>query len=66
MLAPEDPSVESDLRGDLFVLPLGDGEVSTVRRGVVDVCEEGDGGWLREASAKGRRKVSSRVHSHSG
>ena len=65
MLAPDNPSVEAEIRADLFVLPLGGGEVSTVRRGIIDVSEEGDGGWLRDASGKGKRKVSSRVHSQS-
>lgn len=68
MLAPEDPRLAEALGAECFVLALGDEgegeeEVSVVRRGVVDVCEEGDGGWLSRRgsgrSGKGRR-VSSR------
>lgn len=68
MLAPEDQRLAEALGAECFVLSLGDEgeeEVSVVRRGVVDVCEEGDGGWLsRRGSGSGRsgkgRRVSSR------
>lgn len=44
-------------------------EGSVVRRGVVDVCEVGDGGWVRKASRSasrdsgGKKAGSSRVRS---
>jgi hypothetical protein len=66
LLAPDDPRLAEALGAECFVLSLGDEgeeEVSVVRRAVVDVCEDGDGGWLSRRgsgrSGKGRR-VSSR------
>lgn len=53
MLAPDDGDAAREVRGEVFVVPV-DGEGMVVRtRGVVDVCEEGDGGWVARGRGSG-------------
>ena len=67
LLAPEDSDAEREIRGDMFVLRFpgadrtrdgGGGGVTpmAVRRGVVDVHEDGDGGWIKKADSRSGSK----------
>ncbi|RJE17267.1 hypothetical protein PHISCL_10396 [Aspergillus sclerotialis] len=63
LLAPEDSDAEREIRGDVFVLQFPgadrDGGRMTpmaVRRGVVDVHEDGDGGWIKRADSRSGSK----------
>lgn len=64
LLAPEDSDAEREIRGDMFVLQFPDetGEIMpmAVRRGIVDVHEDGDGGWIRRADSGSRSASGSR------